>query len=47
MNRKLLRHTNVVVDVRASGQLSDFDMRAINHFVADTTNASLTTFDSG
>jgi hypothetical protein len=44
MDRELLRETNVVVDMRASRDLCNFEVRARNNSVPDTTNASLATF---
>lgn len=44
MYRKLLRETDVVMDMWASRDLCDFEVRATNNSVPDTTNASLTAF---
>ena len=44
MYRELLRETNVVVDMRTSRNLCDFEVRVRNNSVPDTTNASLTAF---
>jgi hypothetical protein len=42
----LLREANVVVDMWASRQLRNFNVRPMHGFVPDTTNAGLTAFYS-
>lgn len=45
MDRRFLRHADVVMNVRASRQFTDFDMGAMNNSVAYPTNTDLPAFN--